>query len=403
MLHANPSSLSVRQVAAAHVRGRSGPVSAWLWSVAALVFLMVVVGGATRLTESGLSITEWKPVTGVVPPLGHAAWLEAFGKYKRIPQYESLFPDMTLGHFQAIFLMEWTHRLIGRLLGLALFVPLVVFWARGMLDARLKWRMAGVVALVGLQGFVGWWMVSSGLSGRVEVAQERLATHLLLASLTFAALVWLAAGRKRASPDQVVERLPRSLHHLASLVVVLVLVQIGLGGLVAGLRAGQAYNSWPLMDGHLIPPADVLGAMTPLWRNLVDNVAAVQFQHRMTAYLLLALAVAQAIWTARIAPGRSADGTSAGGTSADGTSADWISARRRSVALAGLVAAQATIGILTLLLAVPIWAGLLHQAFAMVVLAMAVVHRQRLAAAGSVRGATEAPAGVGRALQPARA
>jgi cytochrome c oxidase assembly protein subunit 15 len=142
-------------MAAAHVRGRTGAVSHWLWSVAALVFLMVVVGGATRLTESGLSITEWKPVTGVIPPLGQAAWLEAFEKYKRIPQYASLFPDMTLGHFQAIFLMEWTHRLIGRLLGLALFAPLVVFWARGMLARRLKWQMAGIVALVGLQGFVG--------------------------------------------------------------------------------------------------------------------------------------------------------------------------------------------------------------------------------------------------------
>ncbi len=394
MFHANPSSLTPRQIAAAHWRGRSGLVSAWLWSVAALVFLMVVVGGATRLTESGLSITEWKPIAGVVPPLGHAAWLDAFAKYKQIPQYASLFPDMTLGHFQAIFLMEWTHRLIGRLLGIALFVPLVVFWARGMLEAALKWRMAGIVALVGLQGFVGWWMVSSGLTHRVEVAQERLATHLLLASLTFAALVWLAAGRKRTLPnggadkgssqDPGIERVPRALHHLASLAVVLVLVQIGLGGLVAGLRAGQAYNTWPLMDGSLIPPADVLGAMTPLWRNLVDNLTTVQFQHRMTAYLLLAVVVAQAIWLARVAPG--------------------TSAKRRSVALAGLVAGQATIGILTLILAVPIWAGLLHQAFAMVVLAMAVVHRQRLAAIGMARGMTAGPTAEGaRALQPARA
>ena len=348
---------SVAQMAAAHVRGRTGAVSHWLWSVAALVFLMVVVGGATRLTESGLSITEWKPVTGVIPPLGHAAWLEAFEKYKQIPQYASLFPDMTLGHFQAIFLMEWTHRLIGRLLGLALFVPLVVFWARGMLGRRLKWQMAGIVALVGLQGFVGWWMVSSGLSGRVEVAQERLATHLLLASLTFAALVWLAVSQK---PSAVAERVPVALRHLSTLVIVLVLTQIGFGGLVAGLRAGEAYNTWPLMDGHMILPGDVLAAMSPLWRNLVDNVAEVQFQHRATAYLLQAVAFAQAVLTARTMPGSSA--------------------RRRAVALAGLVVAQATIGIVTLVLMVPIWAGLLHQAFAMVVLAMAVVHRQRLGA-----------------------
>ncbi len=359
MFHANASSMTVRQLAAAHVRGRSGAVSLWLWSVAALVFLMVVVGGATRLTESGLSITEWKPIAGVIPPLGHAAWLDAFAKYKAIPQYAVLFPDMTLGHFQAIFLMEWAHRLIGRLLGLALFVPLIVFWAKGMLDRRLKWRMAGIVALVGLQGFVGWWMVSSGLVGRVEVAQQRLATHLLLASFTLTALVWLAAAQRPV--DRSVARVPVVGRHLATGIIVLVLAQIGLGGLVAGLRAGAAFNTWPLMDGRLIPPADVLGAMTPLWSNVVDNLATVQFQHRMTAYLLLALVLAQAAWTAKVAPGSPA--------------------MRRATALAGLVSAQAAIGIVTLVLVVPIWAGLLHQAFAMVVLAMAVVHRQRLAVA----------------------
>ena len=353
---ASPSRLG--RIAAAHVAGRGGAVGHWLWSVAALVFLMVIVGGATRLTESGLSITEWKPVTGVIPPLTHAAWMEAFDKYKQIPQYEALFPDMTLGHFQSIFLMEWTHRLIGRLLGFALMVPLVLFWIKGMLTRRLKWQMLGIFALGGLQGFVGWWMVSSGLVGRVEVAQERLATHLLLASLTFAALVWLASAQKVPAP---IERVPAALRHLASLIVVLVLAQIGFGALVAGLRAGQAYNTWPLMDGHLFLPSDVLGSMSPWWRNLVDNVAEVQFQHRMTAYLLLGLAVVQAIWAARVVPG--------------------TSAKRRAVAFAGLVAAQATIGIVTLVLVVPIWAGLLHQSFAMVVLAMSVVHRQRLAAA----------------------
>ena len=344
--------------ATARAAAGSPAVSAWLWSLASLVFLVVVLGGATRLTESGLSITEWKPVTGVIPPLGHAAWLEAFAKYQQIPQYETLFPDMSLGHFQAIFLMEWTHRLVGRLVGIVLIVPLVVFWARGELLGRLKLQMLGIFALGGLQGFVGWWMVSSGLTGRVEVAQERLATHLLLASLTFAALVWIAAAQRRAREASA----SPALRNLASLVLVLVLVQIGLGALVAGLRAGYAYNTWPLMDGHLILPGDVLGAMAPWWRNLVDNVAEVQFQHRMTAYLVLALALVQAVWTARRLPG--------------------TSPARRATALAGLVALQAGIGILTLLLAVPIWAGMLHQAFAMVVLAMAVVHRQRLAAAG---------------------
>ena len=337
-------------------RRSTAAVSIWLWSVAALVFLMVVVGGATRLTESGLSITEWKPVTGVIPPLTHAAWLDAFAKYKLIPQYEALFPDMTLGHFQSIFLMEWTHRLIGRLVGIVLLVPLVVFCVRGMLTARLKWQMLGIFALGGLQGFVGWWMVSSGLTGRIEVAQERLAIHLLLASVTFAALVWLASAQSARSST---ERVTSALRGLATAIVVLVFVQIGFGALVAGLRAGQAYNTWPLMDGHLILPGDVLGAMSPWWRNLVDNVAEVQFQHRMTAYLVLALAAIQAAWAAR--------------------AMSDTSAARRAVAILGLVAVQATIGIVTLVLVVPIWAGLLHQAFAMLVLAMCVVHRQKLA------------------------
>ena len=359
MAHANARTMTARQILASHVGGGSA-VSAWLWSVAGLVFLMVFLGGATRLTESGLSITEWKPVTGVIPPLNHAAWLAAFDKYKAIPQYASLFPDMTLGHFQAIFLMEWFHRLVGRLLAPALLIPLIVFAIRGRVTARLALQMLGVFALGGLQGFVGWWMVSSGLTGRVEVAQERLATHLLLASITFAALVWIAASQKPAKD----ERVPGGLRKLGTAVVVLVLVQIGFGALVAGLRAGMAYNTWPLMDGHLIPSADVLGALTPLWRNLVDNLATVQFQHRVTAYLLLAVAVVQAVATVRAAPG--------------------TSAARRSIALACLVAAQAAIGIVTLLLVVPIWAGLLHQLFAMVVLAMAIVHRPRLGAAAVV-------------------
>ena len=363
------------QIAAAHARGRTGAVSVWLWTLAGLVFAMVVLGGATRLTESGLSITEWKPISGVLPPLSHAAWLEAFDAYKQIPQYASMFPDMSLAHFQGIYLMEWLHRLVGRLLGLVLVVPMVVFWVRKQLTRRLIWQMLGILALGALQGFVGWWMVSSGLKFRVEVAQERLATHLLLASITFAALVWIAAAQKAGAPA---ERVPRWLRNLATAMIVLVLVQIGFGALVAGLRAGQAYNTWPLMDGYFILPGNVLGGLDPLWRNVVDNVATVQFQHRMTAYLLLLVAIVQAVATARAVPGSSA--------------------MRRAIALAGLVAAQATIGIVTLVLIVPIWAGLLHQLFAMVVLAMSVVHRQRLEASRAYEGETAAGAG-----QPARA
>jgi heme a synthase len=339
--------------AKAEARPRSArPVAIWLWSLAALVFLMVVVGGATRLTESGLSITEWKPVTGVIPPLSQADWAAEFGKYKQIPQFSTMFPDMDLGGFKFIYFWEWSHRLIGRLLGFVLLIPFIGFWVAGRLSNALKLKLLGIFALGGLQGFVGWWMVSSGLSERVEVAQERLAIHLLLASFTFACLVWLAASITRAAPANTSPGLRR----FGSLIVFVVFVQIGLGALVAGLRAGRVYNTWPLMDGSFIPARDVLTSLTPLWRNLTDNVALVQLDHRLVAYTLLALVAIQAVAVARY-----------GGKLA-----------LRGFTLFALVVVQAALGIATLLLAVPLWAGLLHQAFAMLVLGKAVIYRQAL-------------------------
>ncbi len=335
-------------------------VAIWLWSLAALVFLMVIVGGATRLTESGLSITEWKPLTGIIPPLSLAQWQAEFENYKKIPQYAQIFPDMDLSGFKFIFFFEWSHRLLGRLIGAAMVVPLIFFWAKGLLPVGFKPKLLGVLMLGALQGFVGWWMVKSGLADRVEVAQERLAIHLLLASLTFAALVWLAASLKRREAEIAAPVLP-GLKWFAASTVLLVLLQIGLGALVAGLRAGRAYNTWPLIDGYFLPPLDQLTLFSPLWRNVLDNILMVQFQHRMTAYALLALALMQALYTSRVAAGSRAE--------------------RRAFAVAGLVAMQAAIGIVTLVLAVPLWAGLLHQAFAMLVLGMAVAHAQALSQA----------------------
>lgn len=332
-------------------------IRAWLWSVAGLVFLMVVVGGATRLTESGLSITEWKPVTGVLPPLSEAAWLAEFEKYKQIPQYAQMFPDMALGDFKTIFFWEWGHRLLGRVIGLAFAVPLTIFWLRGRLSASLAPKLLALFALGGLQGAVGWWMVKSGLTNRVEVAQERLAIHLLLASITLTALVWIAVGLKPKAAEALGGARTR-LRGASRLLIALVLAQIGLGGLVAGLRAGLTYNTWPLMDGHFIPPMDNLARLSPLWANLVDNVTTVQFNHRMTAYALLAVALWHAVDALRSAPGTAAS--------------------RRALALAGLVACQAAIGIATLLLVVPIGVALLHQGFAMIVLIMAAAHGRRL-------------------------
>ena len=329
-------------------------VRLWLWIMAGLIFAMVIVGGATRLTESGLSITEWKPITGVIPPLSETSWLVEFEKYKLIPQYAQLFPTMTLAEFQTIFYWEWGHRILGRIIGFAFAVPLAYFWLRGVLTRALKWRLTGLLALGGLQGAVGWWMVSSGLTKRVEVAPERLMVHLLLASITFAAIVWIAVGLKPAAAEAA-----QGLRVGAFGLLAVVLTQIGLGALVAGSRAGLTYNDWPFMAGHLVPPMENLARLDPWWLNFLENITLIQFQHRMVAYALLALALWHVATARRKAPGSKAV--------------------RRATALAGLVTTQAVIGIVTLMLVVPIWAGLLHQALAMVVLAMAVVHARRLA------------------------
>ncbi len=326
----------------------------WLYGVAALVFAMVIVGGATRLTESGLSITEWQPIRGVLPPLSHADWIREFDRYKEIPQYRVLFSNLDLSGFKFIFFWEWSHRLLGRLIGVAFALPLAIFWARGALAGALKVKLLGVLALGTIQGIVGWWMVESGLVARVEVAQQRLAIHLLLASLSFAALIWIAASLA----PHTEERPARWQPILALAVLFVTFVQIFLGALVAGLRAGRVYNTWPLMDGGLAPPTGVLTALHPLWRNLTDNVATVQFQHRMVAYTLLALAIAQAIASVRFARGSRA--------------------ARRAIGFVHVVALQVVLGITALLLAVPLWAGLLHQAFAMVVLAFASVNAEAL-------------------------
>ena len=335
-------------------------VRAWLWSVAFLVFLMVIVGGATRLTESGLSITEWKPVVGVVPPLSEAAWLAEFDKYKQIPQYAQSFPAMALSDFKFIFYWEWSHRLLGRLIGLAFALPLIWFWWRGRVRGSLRWQLPLLLALGGLQGVVGWWMVRSGLAGRTEVAPERLMIHLILASVTLVALVSIAVSLKPSAQEQ---RPAARVRLGGRLVLAMALVQIALGALVAGSRAGLSYNTWPLMDGGIAPAFNFSSDLAPAWRNFFENVAIVQFEHRMGAYVLLALA----LWHAM---------TTLGGAAGP-------RAVRRAWALAGMVVVQACLGIATLLLVfpegrIPLYWALAHQAFAMAVLTMAAVHWTRL-------------------------
>src|SRR5215469_5328166 len=243
-------------------------IGLWLWCVAALVFAMVLVGGATRLTESGLSIVEWKPVTGVIPPVGEADWQAEFAKYKTIPQYERLNRGMSLDEFKTIYWWEWGHRLLGRLIVAAFLLPFLWFLWRRSFDRRTAFALAGIFALGAVQAAVGWWMVASGLTERVSVSQYRLAFHLTLACMIYAALVWAADRTLFAHAAPARQRLvPRHLRWSAGALLAVVIVQIYLGALVAGLRAGSIYNTWPLIDGSLIPSAANLLFDHPLWRN----------------------------------------------------------------------------------------------------------------------------------------
>src|SRR3954452_19084273 len=318
-------------------RRPAGAVRVWLIALAALVVAMVAVGGATRLTGSGLSITEWRPVTGAIPPLSDAAWLVEFAKDKASPQYALLNQGMSLAEFQFIYWWEWAHRQLGRLIGLVFVLPFLWFWARGALSRRLALTLLALGALGGLQGAVGWIMVASGLKpGMTAVAATKLALHLLIASVILASLVWIATGLKSADLPAPPRMGAGKERRGAFLLAGLILAQIGLGGLVAGSKAGLTYNTWPLMDGVLMPSAAVLFPQTPWIENFFDNLALVQLNHRLAACLPVGVALWHAWRVRRAAP-------------------ETPPARRAAV-LAGGALAQAALGIATLVLVAPLWA-----------------------------------------------
>ncbi len=326
---------------------QSRAVALWLFFSAAMVFAMVVIGGVTRLTGSGLSITEWKPIMGAIPPLNAAEWAEAFDKYKAIPQYAQVNAGMSLGEFQGIFWWEWLHRLFGRLIGVVFAVPFVIFLVMRRMPQRLIGRCLILLALGGLQGLIGWWMVSSGLSERVDVAPERLATHLGLAFLIFAGLIWTGLEAWSGSDHS---RSPRGWTWGAGLLLGAIFVQCLLGGLVAGAKAGFVFTDWPMMNGAVFPPVEwSMGGLA-----FLHDHGLVQFNHRIGAYLLLAGGTAYAIhaWRWRLAEGL-------------GVSA---------FVLAGLLWLQAGLGVVTLMHAVPITLGALHQAVAALVLGAATIN-----------------------------
>jgi cytochrome c oxidase assembly protein subunit 15 len=323
----------------------------WLLAVAAMIFLTLVVGGATRLTESGLSIVEWKPITGVLPPFSESDWKTEFAKYQSIPQYREMNRGMGVNDFKVIYWWEWSHRLLARLTGAVFLFPFLFFLWRGVVPANLRMRLWVIFGAGAGLGAVGWWMVSSGLTQRVSVSQYRLAFHLTLATVIYAAILWTAQQMKEKPSREVSARIRVS----AVAIAWLLLLQIYLGALVAGLDAGLIYNTWPEIDGAIIPAQDRLWFLQPAWHNLFENTLMVQFNHRMVAYVIWALAILHAFdawWTRHAAWG--------------------------AAVLAGAVTLQAGLGIVTLLYQAPLLLALTHQVLAILVLTIAVVHAERL-------------------------
>ena len=340
----------------------------WLLFCCGMIFAMVVIGGVTRLTVSGLSITEWQPVTGALPPLSAAAWAAEFEKYQQIPQYRLMNSGMSLAEFKTIYGWEYVHRLWGRLIGFAYLLPFLYFLARGRITRRLAWPLAGIFTLGAAQGALGWWMVASGLADRVDVSQYRLVAHLLLALAIYAVTLWIALGLLAPSPHpgppplagEGVRRVSGGRVGVwrrgAEAVIALIALTIAAGGFVAGLRAGLTYNTYPLMDGSFVPAG--YAQLQPFLRNWFENVAAVQFDHRLLA-MTTAVAVL-GLWLA-----------------------GWRAALPRPARLAlhalfAVAMLQFALGVSTLLLVVPIPLAAAHQAGAVLLLTAAIFFRHTL-------------------------
>ena len=352
-MHSMPDQRSVPE-------SRLRAVRLWLLAAAAMIFLTLIVGGATRLTVSGLSIVEWQPVTGVVPPLSHGAWEAEFSAYKAIPQYRELNKGMSLAQFKTIFWWEWTHRLLARTTGAVFLLPFLVFLWIGAIPPPLRLRLWLIFAGGAALGVVGWWMVSSGLAGSTltKVSQYRLAFHMTLACAIYAAILWTAQQVALRRGAEASARLRLG----ALAIAALLLLQIYLGALVAGLDAGLKYNTWPLIDGDVVPSLDRLFFIVPAWRNFFENALTVQLDHRMLADGIWLLAILHAIdaWRQR-------------------------HAAASALVLAGAVTLQAALGIVTLVYQVPLALALAHQLMAMVTFSVAIVHAERLSHRAIVR------------------
>ncbi|MEP3476725.1 MAG: COX15/CtaA family protein [Hyphomicrobiales bacterium] len=343
-------------------------IQLWLFMICALIFAMVIVGGATRLTGSGLSITEWKPIVGAIPPLNVEDWNDAFEKYKQIPQYTRINEGMSLNEFKSIFWWEWAHRFLGRFIGVAFLLPFLFFLFTKRVESSLKPKFWLMFLGGGLQGFVGWYMVASGLTERVDVSQYRLAAHLGLAVLLFSYIFWVAIGLRRDDVAAVSGgKLKPYLKSPAYFITGLIFFQIIAGAFVAGLKAGKVHNTWPLMDGRFIPNG--LDVMTPFWKNLFENVLTVQFNHRMIAYVI-AIVVLLHFIQCLISKSELAI--------------------KGAMPLLVLTFAQIALGIVTLLQFVPLDLALYHQGGAVILLSVSLWHSRNLYSAVAC-GQPEAP------------
>lgn len=340
--------MSTQTLPSSDVKSRANPaiIANWLYSVAFLVFIMVIVGGITRLTESGLSITEWKPVTGALPPLNEAQWLSEFEKYKQIPEYLEINgpAGMTLAEFKFIYFWEWVHRLLGRVIGLAFAVPFAIFWVRRTIPAGYHARLFALLALGGLQGAIGWWMVSSGLSERTDVSHYRLAVHLLTALFIMGGLIWTALDLRQLARSSAAR--PARLTGFSSTVIVILFLQLLFGAWVAGLNAGYVSNSWPLMNDRFYP--DGIDWSRGAWFALTHDPYLTHFIHRWWAWVTVAALVLLA------------------------RRAKQAGARPASIAIHAAFGTQILLGIATVMTNMNIVMAVLHQAVGALVVASTV-------------------------------
>ncbi|MCF8475164.1 MAG: COX15/CtaA family protein [Emcibacter sp.] len=326
-------------------------IANWLFFVCAMIFCMVIVGGVTRLTESGLSIVHWKPISGIIPPIGEEEWAKEFSAYQQYPEYQKVNKGMSLEEFKSIFFWEYSHRLLGRLIGVVFFVPFVIFLLKGKVSAWLKPKLWIMFFLGGLQGALGWWMVKSGLVDRPDVSHYRLTAHLGLAVLIYLYIFWVASGLVTVRCEGTRKR-PTV---LVAFMVLLIFIQILLGGLVAGMNAGMIFNTWPLMEEQFIPKG--LYSMVPWYMNIFENIMTVQFNHRMLAYIITLFGFF--VWLKL-------------------RQDSHISVRLSGHFLMITIVGQVTLGIFTLLHVVPISLAAAHQAGAMIVLSAALFALRRV-------------------------